>query len=152
MSPITSGALLGDRLRVDFNNLDEAVYYRSLSISGEDYHALPEIIEFIGGAFQGSEAIDTLFVETVGAGQNETRIRRYVDTTAVVLTPGMGDAVQMDKAGILEIADVFVCNKADHPGEHELMRDLRDVAGRRPIVETIATQGKGVAELLQLLK
>jgi LAO/AO transport system kinase len=87
----------------------------------------------------------------VGAGQNETRIRRYVDTTAVVLTPGMGDAVQMDKAGILEIADVFVCNKADHPGEHELMRDLRDVAGRRPIVETIATQGKGVAELLQLL-
>lgn len=152
MSPITSGALLGDRLRVDFNNLDEAVYYRSLSISGEDYHALPEIIEFIGGAFRGSEAIDTLFVETVGAGQNETRIRRYVDTTAVVLTPGMGDAVQMDKAGILEIADVFVCNKADHPGEHELMRDLRDVAGRRPIVETIATQGKGVAELLQLLK
>jgi LAO/AO transport system kinase len=67
---------------------------------------------------------------------------------SVVLTPGMGDAVQMDKAGILEIADIFVCNKADHPGEHELVRDLRDVAGRRPIVETVATRGQGVPELL----
>lgn len=148
MSPITSGALLGDRLRVDFNNLDESVYYRSLSIAGEDYHALPEIIELIGGAFDGPSAVDTLFVETVGAGQNETRIRQYVDTTAVVLTPGMGDAVQMDKAGILEIADIFVCNKADHPGENELVRDLRDIAGRRPIVETVATRGQGVPELL----
>ncbi len=151
MSPITSGALLGDRLRVDFNNLDEAVYYRSLSISGEDYHALPEIIELIGGAFEGANSVDTIFVETVGAGQNETRIRRFVDTTAVVLTPGMGDAVQMDKAGILEIADVFVANKADHPGEHELIRDLRDIAGRRAIVETVATKGQGVLELLATL-
>lgn len=151
MSPITGGALLGDRLRVDFNSLDERVYYRSLAISGEDYHALPEIIELIGGAFAMDNAIDLLFVETVGAGQNETRIRQYVDTTVVVLTPGMGDAVQMDKAGILEIADVFVCNKADHPGEHELVRDLRDVAGRRPILETVATKGQGIAELLALL-
>lgn len=142
-SPLTGGALLGDRLRVDFNTLDEAVFYRSLAISGEDYHAVNEIVELIGGA-----GFDTLFVETVGAGQNETRIRQHVDKTAVVLTPGMGDAVQMDKAGILEIADVFVCNKADHPGEHELVRDLRDVAGRRPIVETIATRGQGVPELL----
>jgi methylmalonyl-CoA mutase cobalamin-binding domain/chain len=151
MSPITRGALLGDRLRVDFNTIDEGVFYRSLSISGEDYHALPEIIELIGGAFEGDSAVDTLFVETVGAGQNETRIRDYVDTTAVVLTPGMGDAVQMDKAGILEIADLFVCNKADHPGEHELIRDLRDVAGRRPIFETVATRAQGVPELLAAL-
>jgi LAO/AO transport system ATPase len=148
MSPITSGALLGDRLRVDFNNLDEAVFYRSLAISGEDYRALPEIIELIGGAHDGPNAFDTLFVETVGAGQNETRIRKFVDTTAVVLTPGMGDAVQMDKAGILEIADLFVCNKADHPGENELVRDLRDIAGKRPILETIATRAQGVPELL----
>ena len=68
--------------------------------------------------------------------------------TLVVLTPGMGDAVQMDKAGILEIADRFVCNKADHPGEHELVRDLRDIAGRRMIYETVATRGQGVPELL----
>lgn len=148
MSPITSGALLGDRLRVDFNNLDESVYYRSLAISGEDYHAVNEIIELIGGAHTGASAIDTVFVETVGAGQNETRIRKHVDRTVVVLTPGMGDAVQMDKAGILEIADIFVCNKADHPGQNELVRDLKDIAGRRPIVETIATRGQGVPELL----
>jgi methylmalonyl-CoA mutase cobalamin-binding domain/chain len=152
MSPITGGALLGDRLRVDFNNLDEAVYCRSLSIRGEDYHALPEIIDLIGGAFEGDDRVDTVFVETVGAGQNETQIRSFVDVTAVVLTPGMGDAVQMDKAGILEIADVFVANKADHPGENELIRDLRDVAGRRPIVETVATKGQGVPELLATLR
>ncbi|MGD9790976.1 MAG: cobalamin-dependent protein [Phycisphaerales bacterium] len=153
MSPITSGALLGDRLRVDFNTIGEGVYYRSLAISGEDYHALPEILELIGGAAEGASgedgAFDLVFVETVGAGQNETKIRQFVDTTAVVLTPGMGDAVQMDKAGILEIADLFVCNKADHPGEHELVRDLRDVAGRRAILETVATRGEGVSGVLE---
>jgi LAO/AO transport system kinase len=148
-SPITSGALLGDRLRVDFNRLGEAVYYRSLAISGEDYHGLDEIVELIGGCEDPDRpGFDTVFVETVGAGQNETRIRDHVDRTLLVLTPGMGDAVQMDKAGILEIADVFVCNKADHPGENELVKDLRDVAGKRPILETVATHSKGVPELL----
>jgi methylmalonyl-CoA mutase cobalamin-binding domain/chain len=151
MSPITSGALLGDRLRVDFNNLGESVFYRSLAISGEDYRGLETITELIGGAHDGPDAFDTLFIETVGAGQNETRIRGYVDRTMVVLTPGMGDAVQMDKAGILEIADLFVCNKADHPGEHELVRDLKDVAGRRPVLETVATKGQGINELLDAL-
>jgi methylmalonyl-CoA mutase cobalamin-binding domain/chain len=151
MSPITHGALLGDRLRVDFNSLDENVFYRSLAISGEDYHSLPEIVELIGGAHNDDRAYDTLFIETVGAGQNETKIRSFVDRTAVVLTPGMGDAVQMDKAGLLEIADLFVCNKADHPGEHELVRDLRDVAGRRPIIETVATKGQGISALLDML-
>jgi len=151
LSPITSGALLGDRLRVDFNSLDESVYYRSLAIGGEDYRAVDDIIGLIGGAHEGAAAYDTLFVETVGAGQNETKIRSHVDRTIVVLTPGMGDAVQMDKAGILEIADIFVCNKADHPGQNELVRDLRDVAGRRPIVETVATRGQGIPELLDKL-
>jgi LAO/AO transport system kinase len=157
MSPITSGALLGDRLRVDFNNLGERVFYRSLAIGGEDYHAVDEIIELIGGAesrgmTRGRGALDTLFVETVGAGQNETQDPRSRGRrTAVVLTPGMGDAVQMDKAGILEIADLFVCNKADHPGEHELVRDLRDIAGKRPIFETVATRAQGIPELLDPL-
>lgn len=152
MSPITSGALLGDRLRVDFNRLGDSVFYRSLAISGEDYSTLDAIIELIGGVeFPDGRGFDTVFVETVGAGQNETKIRKHVDTTAVVLTPGMGDAVQMDKAGILEIADLFVCNKADHPGENELVRDLRDVAGRRLVLETVATHGAGVPELLDTL-
>ncbi len=152
MSPITGGALLGDRLRVDFNALGEDVFYRSLAIRGEDYRSLDTILELIGGAGSGNEAYNTVFVETVGAGQNETRIRDHVDTTAVVLTPGMGDAVQMDKAGILEIADLFVCNKADHPGENELVRDLREIAGKRGIIETVATHAKGIPELLDALK
>ncbi len=143
MSPITNGALLGDRLRVDFNMVDENVFYRSLAIVGEDYSTLPAIIELIGGA-----GFDKLLVETVGAGQNDVAIRRFVDRTAVVVVPGMGDAVQMEKAGILEIADFFVVNKADFPGENELVRQLRDVAAGRAIFETVATQGQGVVELL----
>ncbi len=154
MSPITGGALLGDRLRVDFNNLGDGVFYRSFAIRGEDYASLDEILELIGGVeFEGGGgAFGTVFVETVGAGQNETMIRDHVDSTMVVLTPGMGDAVQMDKAGILEIADLFVCNKADHPGENELVRDLREIAGRRPVFETVATRGQGVPELLDQLE
>ena len=143
MSPITSGALLGDRLRVDFNAVDENVFYRSLAIAGEDYATLPEMIELIGGA-----GFDRLIIETVRAGQNETRIREHVDTTAVVVVPGMGDSVQMDKAGILEIADVFVINKADFAGENKLHRELLDIASGRAIFETIATQGQGIVELL----
>ncbi len=151
MSPITSGALLGDRLRVDFNQLGESVFYRSLAIGGEDYTALDDIIELIGGCEDDKGPFDTLFIETVGAGQNETRIRDHVDTTAVVLTPGMGDSIQMEKAGILEIADLFVCNKADHPDENNLVRDLRDIASGRPILETVATRCQGVTELLDAL-
>lgn len=142
-SPITRGALLGDRLRVDFNTIDENVFYRSLAITGEDYATLPTIVGLIGAA-----GFDTLFIETVGAGQNDVAIRNHVDRTVVVLVPGMGDAIQMDKAGLLEIADVFVCNKADHPGEANLVRDLLDIAHGRPIFETIATRGKGIPELL----
>ncbi|MBL1217586.1 MAG: hypothetical protein D8M59_08830 [Planctomycetes bacterium] len=146
-SPITQGALLGDRLRVDFNNLDESVFYRSLAITGEDYANLEAVINLIGGA-----GFDTVIIETVGAGQNDVAIRTFVDRSVVVLVPGMGDSIQMDKAGILEIADVFVCNKADYPGEANLVRDLTDVAAGRPIVETVATHSKGIPELLDVLQ
>lgn len=146
MSPITNGALLGDRLRVDFNQIDEGIFYRSLAIVGEDYGSLPDIIELIGGA-----GFDKLVIETVGAGQNDVAIRSQVDRTAVVVVPGMGDSVQMDKAGILEIADLFVCNKADHAGEAKLVRELLDIAEGRPILETVATLGQGVVELLDAL-
>jgi len=146
MSPITGGALLGDRLRVDFNAVDEKVFYRSLAIVGEDYRSLPQITGLIGAA-----GFDSLIVETVGAGQNDVAIRNHVDRTAVVVVPGMGDAVQMDKAGILEIADLFVANKADHAGEAKLVRELLDIASGRRILETIATQGKGIVELYEAL-
>lgn len=146
MSPITSGALLGDRLRVDFNKVDESVFYRSLAVIGEDYRFLPEILELIGGA-----GYDLVIVETVGSGQSDVAIREHVDTTVVVVVPGMGDAVQMDKAGILEIADTFVVNKADFEGEARLVRELLDVCTGRPIYETIATRGQGITELVEHL-
>jgi LAO/AO transport system ATPase len=146
MSPISSGALLGDRLRVDFNTVDENVFYRSLARVGEDYTSLPDILDLIGGA-----GFEHVFVETVGAGQNDVAIRDVVDKTVVVLVPGMGDSVQMDKAGILEIADTFVVNKADYDGDSALVRELLDIASGRKILETIATQGKGVVELLDHL-
>ncbi len=146
MSPISNGALLGDRLRVDFNTVDENVFYRSLARVGEDYTTLPDILDLVGGA-----GFDYVFVETVGAGQNDVAIREVVDKTIVVLVPGMGDSVQMDKAGILEIADVFVVNKADYDGDSALVRELIDIASGREIFETIATQGKGVVKLLSHL-
>jgi LAO/AO transport system ATPase len=146
MSPISSGALLGDRLRVDFNTVDNNVFYRSLARVGEDYNSLPEILELVGGA-----GFEHVFVETVGAGQNDVAVRDVVDKTVVVLVPGMGDSVQMDKAGILEIADTFVVNKADYDGDSALVRELLDIASGREILETIATQGKGVVELLSHL-
>ena len=146
MSPITSGALLGDRLRVDFNTVDESCFYRSFAIVGEDYAHLPDIIELLGGA-----GWDKVIVETVGAGQSDVAIRDHVDMTAVVVVPGMGDSVQMDKAGILEIADIFVLNKADHAGEAKLARELLDISTGRPICETVATKGRGIEELVKAL-
>ena len=143
MSPISSGALLGDRLRVDFNTVDEQVFYRSLARVGEDYSTLPDILDLVGGA-----GFEHVFVETVGAGQNDVAIRNVVDRTMVVLVPGMGDAVQMDKAGILEIADSFIVNKADYDGDSALVRELLDIASGREIFETVATQGKGILKLL----
>jgi LAO/AO transport system ATPase len=144
MSSISGGALLGDRLRVDFNTVDEQVFYRSLARVGEDYATLPDMLDMLGGA-----GFDQVIVETVGAGQSDVAIADMVDCTLVVLVPGMGDAVQMDKAGILEIADEFVVNKADFEGENILVRSLTDIADGRPIHETIATQGKGIVELLE---
>jgi LAO/AO transport system kinase len=146
MSPITSGALLGDRLRVDFNTVGESVFYRSLAVVGEDYQHLPAILGLLGGA-----GYERVIVETVGSGQSDVAIRDHVDSTVVVVVPGMGDAVQMDKAGILEIADTFVVNKADFAGEAKLVRELLDIATGRPIFETIATRGQGIEELVQHL-
>lgn len=146
MSPITSGALLGDRLRVDFNTVGESVFYRSVAVVGEDYRHLSDILGLVGGA-----GYDRVIVETVGSGQSDVAIRDFVDSTVVVVVPGMGDAVQMDKAGILEIADTFVVNKADFAGEAKLVRELLDISTGRPIYETIATRGQGIEELVQHL-
>ena len=122
------------------------MFIRSLSSRGHQggvSRTTARIVDVLDAA-----GFDTVIVETVGAGQNDVAIRSFVDRTAVVVVPGMGDSVQMDKAGILEIADLFVVNKADHAGESKLVRELLDIAGGRKIFETIATQGKGVLELL----
>ena len=149
MSPITGGALLGDRLRVDFNQPRGG---RLLSLARDPrrglFDTLPTILlELMGGA----GIRDASSSRRSAPARNETRIRDHVDRTAVVVVPGMGDEVQMDKAGILEIADEFIINKADFAGENELKRALLDIAAGRPIHETVATKSQGVSELAAAL-
>jgi LAO/AO transport system kinase len=143
-SPFSGGALLGDRLRMDTHLLDTGVFVRSMASRGQLGGLSPRAREaaWLLGAF----GFDEVIVETVGTGQSELEIPTLVDTTLVVLTPGMGDDVQLEKAGIMEIADVFVVNKADLPGAERLQRDLRTMlnVGVRtswtpPIVATVAT-------------
>jgi LAO/AO transport system kinase len=129
--------------------LDRDVYIRSMASRGHLgglAWTTPQALRVLDAA-----GCDVILVETVGVGQSEVEVAGLADTTVVLMAPGAGDGVQAAKAGILEIADVFVCNKADHPGENELVRDLKDVAGRRPIVETIATRAQGITELLDAL-
>lgn len=143
-SPFSAGALLGDRLRMDEHLLDPGVFVRSMSARGQLgglSAAAPEVAWLLGAC-----GFDEVIVETVGTGQSELDLRRAVDTTVLVLTPAAGDGVQVEKAGIVEIADVFVVNKADLPGAPRLARDLRTMLGIGtrtdwvpPIVTTVAT-------------
>lgn len=151
-SPFTGGAILGDRVRMGDHAVDPHVYIRSMASRGH-----------LGGLSLATlEAIRVLdaagwplvVVETVGVGQVEVEVAGAADTTVVVVNPGWGDAVQANKAGILEIADVFVVNKADRPGARETRRDLSrmldltvDGGWRPPIVETVAAEQRGVDEL-----
>ncbi len=151
-SPFSGGAILGDRIRMQGHALDDAVFIRSMATRGH-----------LGGlALAAPEAIRLLvavgfplvLVETVGVGQVEVEIAGEADTTLVVVNPGWGDAIQASKAGLLEVADVFVVNKADRPGAEETRRDLEtmlDMNGamgdwRPPIVLTDAVSGKGIGE------
>jgi LAO/AO transport system kinase len=151
-SPLTGGALLGDRVRLEGMTGDRGVFFRSLATRGA-----------AGGLSAATRAaatvlsaagFDPVLIETVGAGQAEVEIMRVADTVAVVLTPGAGDEVQALKAGLMEIADVYVLNKADRPGIGEvranvaaLLHTREQAAWRPPMVETVAVQGAGIAEL-----
>lgn len=153
-SPFTGGAILGDRVRMQDHATDEGVFIRSMATRGH-----------LGGlSLAASEAMRLLdavkypwtLVETVGVGQVEVEIAGKADSTIVVVNPGWGDAVQANKAGLMEIADVFVINKADRKGVDETRRDLEQMlelsdlaAGswRPPIIATVATTGEGVDEL-----
>ena len=122
-SPFTGGALLGDRVRMQDHALDPGVYIRSMASRGHLgglAWATPQALRVLDAA-----GCDVVLVETVGVGQAEVEIARLADTTVVLLAPGMGDAIQAAKAGILEIGDVFVVNKADRDGADATVRELR---------------------------
>ena len=151
-SPFTGGALLGDRVRMQEHATDPGVFIRSMATRGHlggMALAAPEAVRILEAAGH-----DLVVVETVGVGQAEVDVAAATDTTIVVLAPGAGDAVQMAKAGILEIADVFVVNKGDRDGARETARDLRQMlqmgAAREwapPVLITTATGASGLREL-----
>jgi LAO/AO transport system kinase len=155
-SPFTGGAILGDRVRMQRHDTDPDVFIRSMATRGHLgglARAAPQAVRVLAAAGYG-----WVVVETVGVGQVEVEIAGAADTTVVVVTPGWGDGVQAAKAGLLEVGDVFVVNKADRDGVDATVHDLRSMlalAGHRPwdppIVETVATEDRGVAELLDAL-
>lgn len=153
-SPITGGAVMGDRIRMLDVTSDEGVFVRSVTSRGRCGGLAPALcaMAHLLDAF----GFDLVLLETVGAGQDDVEIARLADTTVLVLVPGLGDGVQSLKAGTLEIADIFVVNKADLPGAGQVVRDLRVmqrlVAGAvepAPILSTVATTSEGIEELLR---
>lgn len=151
-SPFSGGALLGDRIRMNQHAIDDGVFIRSMATRGS-----------LGGLARATKDVlricaaygfDIVIVETVGVGQSELDIMKVVDTTAVVLTPNSGDVLQVNKAGIMEIADLFVINKADLPGVGKLRGLLKELvmmsateAHITAIVQTISTENKGIGKL-----
>ncbi len=150
-SPFSGGALLGDRVRMQSHATDPGVFIRSMATRGHLGGlslATPEAVRVLDATGR-----DLVIIETVGVGQAEVEITDACDTTVVAVTPGWGDAVQAAKAGLMEIADVFVVNKADRQGARDAVRELRQMlemseAARPPaIVQTVATKGDGIEEL-----
>jgi GTPase len=159
-SPFSGGALLGDRVRMTEHATDAGVFIRSMATRGHLgglAWAAPQAVRVLDAA-----GFDVVLVETVGVGQSEVDIVGLADTTVVLLAPGMGDGVQAAKAGVLEIADVFVVNKADRDGADGLVRELghlvslarrgkRGERWRQPIVRTVASRAEGVEDLVHAL-
>ena len=147
-SRITGGALLGDRIRMLGHYADRGVFIRSMAsrgASGGLAAATADMTRLMSAAGK-----DWVIIETVGVGQDEIEIARLAEVTVVVLIPGMGDDVQALKAGILEIADIFAINKSDQPGAERLERQLEDE--HKPVVRTVASEGKGIEELLKAIE
>ena len=159
-SPFSGGALLGDRVRMQDHATDREVFIRSMASRGHLgglSWATPQAVRVLDAA-----GCDLVMVETVGVGQAEVEVASLADTTLVLVAPGMGDAIQAAKAGILEVADVFVVNKADREGADATARDLRHMLslGERrqpadwqpPIVKTVASRGEGVADVVDAVE
>jgi LAO/AO transport system kinase len=158
-SPFSGGALLGDRVRMQDHALDRDVYIRSMASRGHLgglSWSTPQALRVLDAA-----GCDVVLVETVGVGQSEVEVARTADTTVVLLAPGMGDAIQAAKAGILEIGDIYAVNKADRDGVDATVRELRHMLTlgerrgpgewRPPVVRTVAARGEGIDELVEAL-
>ncbi len=166
-SPYSGGALLGDRVRMQSHHADEGVFIRSMAARGHlggIAFATPQAVLVLDAA-----GFDVVIIETVGVGQSEVEVAATADTTVVTVAPGMGDSIQAAKAGILEVADVFAINKADHGGAGKTESELRsmlemgheveaeDQADQEgggwwpPIVRTVAVRGEGIGELVDAL-
>ncbi|HEX3240852.1 MAG TPA: GTP-binding protein [Solirubrobacterales bacterium] len=152
-SPISGGAVLGDRLRMETHLMGrEDVFVRSLASRGS-HGAIAGATRNVARLLELSGSFDVILIETVGAGQTEVAIAELADTIALVTVPGLGDAVQAIKAGLMEVADMVVVNMADRPGAPETVRHLRLSMGRDFFVTTtIATEGIGVPELRDALE
>ncbi|MFF4169120.1 methylmalonyl Co-A mutase-associated GTPase MeaB [Streptomyces sp. NPDC001744] len=159
-SPFSGGALLGDRVRMSEHASDPGVYIRSMATRGHLgglAWSAPQAVRVLDAA--GCEVV---LVETVGVGQSEVEIASQADTSVVLLAPGMGDGIQAAKAGILEIGDVYVVNKADRDGADATARELNHMLGlgearaagdwRPPIVKTVAARGEGIDEVVEALE
>lgn len=153
-SPFTGGAILGDRIRMQSHHADPGVFIRSMATRGSLGGLAPATLDL--ALLFDAAGRDVILIETVGVGQDEIDISRLADATLVLLVPGMGDEIQAIKAGIMEVADVFVLNKADQPGIEKLEREIQfllGIAHRRngwqpPIVRTVASEGQGIGEAL----
>ncbi len=152
-SPYTGGAILGDRIRMQDHHADPGIYIRSMATRGS-LGGLARTTADVATLLDASGR-DLIMIETVGVGQDEVDVVRLANITIVILVPGMGDDVQTIKAGIMEIADIFVINKSDRDGAERVEREIRalqSLATRNdgwtpPIVKTVASEGKGIAEL-----
>ncbi len=154
-SPFSGGALLGDRIRMQQHATDEGVFIRSMASRGHLgglAATTPQALRVLDAA-----GFDVVLIETVGVGQSEVEVAAAADTTLVLLAPGMGDSIQAAKAGILEIGDVFVVNKADRDGSDSTVRELRNMialgvrgaeAWNPPVVKTVASTGEGIDRLV----
>lgn len=157
-SPFSGGALLGDRIRMQALSTDEGTYIRSMATRGRLGGLAPAACDV--ALILDAAGCDVVFVETVGVGQDEVEVARLADITVVLLVPRMGDEVQAFKAGVMEVADLFVINKADQPGSESLDRQLKALLSvgsvrsewRPPIIKTIAATGEGISELCEGLE
>ena len=153
-SPYTGGAILGDRIRMQDHFSDPGIYIRSMATRGS-LGGLARATADVATVMDASGR-DLIMIETVGVGQDEVDIVRLAEVTIVILVPGMGDDVQSIKAGIMEIADIFVINKSDHEGAERVEREIRALQSLAirsdhwtpPIVKTVASNGTGISELV----